>query len=278
MAPSLPPLTWFRTFEAAARTLSFTAAAEEIGMTQSAVSQQVKALETRLRTPLFDRRPRGLALTDEGRKLLPEVEAALQILSTATARHLPQAVPSALTVAGSVSVLEWVIAPRLPEFQASHPGTSITFLSTIWPDEFNRPRADIEIRFGSERQVGEGAVALPRELVAVGAPGCDLETAPLIEAVGTSVGWRSWLQAEGLAPRDPQLLVDSYGLALKLALEGAGAALVNAGVARNSLEAGLVTQLTPTHVLGNEAYFLVRHAAHPLASDFAAWVAAVMAA
>ena len=63
MAKSLPPLTWFRSFEAAARHLSFTAAAEEIGMTQSAVSQQVKSLEMRLRVPLFVRQPRGLALT-----------------------------------------------------------------------------------------------------------------------------------------------------------------------------------------------------------------------
>ena len=66
MAKSLPPLTWFRAFEAAARNLSFTAAADEIGMTQSAVSQHVKALESRLGVALFIRKARGLALTDDG--------------------------------------------------------------------------------------------------------------------------------------------------------------------------------------------------------------------
>ena len=83
MAKSLPPLPWFRSFEAAARSLSFTAAAQEIGLTQSAVSQQVKALETRLGVPLFVRRPRGLSLTDEGRKLLPQVAQALAGLAAA---------------------------------------------------------------------------------------------------------------------------------------------------------------------------------------------------
>lgn len=79
MSRSAPPVTWFRAFEAAARHLSFTAAADELGMTQSAVSQQVKAMETRFDTALFTRKPRGLALTDAGRKLVPQVAQALQL-------------------------------------------------------------------------------------------------------------------------------------------------------------------------------------------------------
>ena len=83
MRKPLPPLNWFRAFEASARTLSFTAAAEEISMTQSAVSQQIRALETRLQVSLFARHARGITLTDEGRKLLPQVEAALETLTDA---------------------------------------------------------------------------------------------------------------------------------------------------------------------------------------------------
>ncbi|MEM6498530.1 MAG: LysR family transcriptional regulator, partial [Pseudomonadota bacterium] len=67
MSRSLPPLTWFRAFEAAARYLNFTTAADELGLTQSAVSQHVRALEERFGTQLFERKPRGLALTDDGR-------------------------------------------------------------------------------------------------------------------------------------------------------------------------------------------------------------------
>ena len=121
MVKALPPLAWFRAFESAARRLSFTAAAEEIGMTQSAVSQHVKSLETSLGVALFIRRARGLSLTDDGRKLLPQVSSALETLTVA-ARNF-DTVPSknALTVAASVSVAQWLISPRLKEFTNKNP-------------------------------------------------------------------------------------------------------------------------------------------------------------
>src|SRR6056300_740916 len=120
MAKSLPPLTWFRAFEAAARHLSFTAAANEIGMTQSAVSQQVKALETRLRVALFTRHARGLSLTDDGRRLLPQVTSSLGQLAAATESYDTGSPETLLTVASSISVIQWVISPNLRDFQACH--------------------------------------------------------------------------------------------------------------------------------------------------------------
>ncbi len=221
MAQNLPPLTWFRSFEAAARHLSFTAAADEIGLTQSAVSQQIKALETRLNVILFKRLPRALTLTDEGRRLLPQVEAALQVLRQATERYELAQAPQVLTVAASVSVIDWLIIPHLSDFMQQEKDRSVRFLSTIWPDDFATPRADVEIRFGSERQVGQGAVPLAgAALIAVASPtllagamaddgavqsvgqpeGVDLSreaerswtTLPRIETVGTSGGWREY--------------------------------------------------------------------------------------
>ena len=271
MTRALPPLTWFRSFEAAARTLSFTAAAEEIGLTQSAVSQQIKALEQRLRTPLFDRRPRGLALTDAGRRLLPEVEQALGVLSRATARHMAPPQEAALTVAASVSIIEWVIAPHLPDFLARHPGARVGFQGTIWPDEYAARRADVEIRFGSARQVGAGARALPAALVAVRAPHCEPD-APRIGALGTSVGWDDWARAAGWPVTDPALWVDSYGMALALAIEGAGLALVNRVVAARALARGQVVACAGTEVAGQEGYHLYHDASRPLACAFADWL------
>ena len=81
---ALPPLTWLRSFEAAARHLNFTAAADELNLTQSAISQQVRSLEVRLGLKLFERKARGLLLTDEGRKRLPRTISGLEILSDAT--------------------------------------------------------------------------------------------------------------------------------------------------------------------------------------------------
>ena len=103
MSRSLPPLTWFRAFEAAARHLSFTAAAQELGLTQSAVSQHVRSLELRFGQMLFARKPRGLALTDAGRRLLPAVAKAIGGLAEASALFEPARPDSLLTVATSVS-------------------------------------------------------------------------------------------------------------------------------------------------------------------------------
>lgn len=274
MKNSLPPLTWFRSFEAAARTLSFTAAADEIGMTQSAVSQQIKSLETRLRVQLFQRLPRGLALTDAGRKLLPEVEAALAMLVVATETHLAPKPANTLTIAASISMIEWVISPNLPAFLADHPGIKVGFQATIWPDEYNAPMADIEIRFGSAKQVGRGAVALPNMLVPVTSPQLKgpLDQMPLIETVGTSVGWKTWGGLVGLTGLQPAITVDSYGIALKLAMDGAGVALVNRIVARHALSQGRVVLANPTSVPGKEGYFLSQVSERPLAAQFAKWM------
>ncbi len=87
MGRSLPPLGWFRAFESAANHQSFTAAAEELGLTQSAVSQQIRQLESRLGCRLFERKPRGIALTDDARKLLPQVRRAIDTLRDATAPY-----------------------------------------------------------------------------------------------------------------------------------------------------------------------------------------------
>jgi LysR family glycine cleavage system transcriptional activator len=274
MKTSLPPLTWFRSFEAAARALSFTAAGDEIGMTQSAVSQQIKALETRLRVQLFQRLPRGLALTDAGRKLLPEVEAALAMLVAATDTHLAPPSENTLTIAASVSLIEWVISPHLPEFQAFYPNAKIGFQATIWPDEYNAPKADIELRFGSAKQVGAGAIALPNALVPVRAPGLRgrIDQLPLIQTVGTSVGWKNWGDLVGVKGLTSAITVDSYGIALKLAMDGVGVALLNRLVARKALNSGAVVLADPTSIPGKEGYFLSQLSDRPLAHAFNEWM------
>jgi DNA-binding transcriptional LysR family regulator len=171
MAKALPPLTWFRAFEAAARNLSFTAAAAEIGMTQSAVSQHVKSLEGRLGVTLFIRKPRSLSLTDDGRRLLPQVASALETLAVASRTFETGPTQDLLTIATSVSVAEWIIAPRLKEFTDRHPNIRLRFLSTIWPDDFHTVQADVEIPFGSHKQFGSNAILLePSGLVALKSP------------------------------------------------------------------------------------------------------------
>ena len=275
MKRSLPPLTWFRAFEAAARHLSFTAAGDEIGLTQSAVSQQVKALETRLRVTLFTRRARGLSLTDDGRKLLPMVGTALGTLAAAT--DVFDTGPSAnlLNIAASVSVIQWIISPNLPDFTERHPSTRIRFLSAVWPDDFNSARADVEIRFGSEKQVGKNAKLLtPSRLLAVKSPSLvgPVEKLPLIEAVGTSTGWKDWSRDVAPVP-EPQIYVDSYGMALHVASQGNGVALVSELLTKHALETAQIEQAHPAYLPANEGYFIAIEEENPTARAFRDWLA-----
>lgn len=258
MAKALPPLTWFRAFEAAARRLSFTAAAEELGMTQSAVSQHVKALESRLGVALFIRQARGLSLTDDGRKLMPQVTSALETLAAAARTFETGPTQNLLTVATSVSVAQWIIAPRLAAFSKQHPQTRLRFLSTIWPDDFHTIRADVEIPFGSYKQFGQDAVLLePNGLVALKSPDLTgaLDSLPLIEAVGTSAGWKAWQGAQDY-DLQPQIFVDSFGAALNMAVHGNGVALVSQVLAQSALASGDLVQAHNKIATCQEGYYL----------------------
>ncbi|WP_394688612.1 LysR family transcriptional regulator [Hoeflea sp.] len=274
MVKALPPLAWFRAFEAAARRLSFTAAAEEIGMTQSAVSQHVKSLETSLGVPLFIRRARGLSLTDDGRKLLPQVGTALETLSAAASAFDRVPTQNVLTVASSVSVAQWIISPGLAEFTRIHPNIRIRFLSTIWPDDFHTVRADVEIPFGSQKQVGRDAVMLePNGLIALKSPSLEgtLQSLPLIESVGTSDGWKTWGDVLGGSPK-PQIFVDSYGAALNLAVDGNGVALVSEVLAQNALRTGQLVLACDAAVPCKEGYYLRIDESDPTAQQFRDWL------
>ncbi|HKK97367.1 MAG TPA: LysR family transcriptional regulator [Marivita sp.] len=274
VAKSLPPLGWLRSFEAAARHLSFTAAAEELGLTQSAVSQQVKSLETRLAIPLFMRRARGLALTDAGRRLLPDVEAPLQALAAAMDGVDAGPEKSLLNIATSVSVAQWVIGPRLPEFQARFPDLRVRLFSAIWPDDFHETRADVEIRFGSARQAGvDGELLLPNRLIALKSAKIkgDFHDLPLIEAVGTSSGWRSWAKHVGHT-RPASIYTDTFGMALHLAAQGSGVALVSELLAEHALRTGLVERAHPSSLPSQEGYYLSISKDKPQAPMFREWL------
>ena len=274
MVKALPPLAWFRAFESAARRLSFTAAAVEIGMTQSAVSQHVKSLETSLGVALFIRRPRGLSLTDDGRKLLPQVSSALETLTVA-ARNF-DTVPSknVLTVAASVSIAQWLISPRLNEFTNKNPEINIRFLSTIWPDDFHTVRADVEIPFGSQKQFGRNATRLePSGLVALKSPkfSGNIESSTLIESVGTSDGWKLWAESVGGNPM-PKIFVDSYGAAMNLAINGNGIALVSNILAQDAIRSGKLIMADKTLLTCNEGYYLRFNDKNLLAKQFHDWL------
>lgn len=289
MKKSLPPLGWFRAFDAAARHLSFTLAADELGLTQSAVSQQMRSLETRLGEPLFVRLPRGLALTDAGRRLVPDVAAALSRLQTATESFLPISETRILTVATSVSIAQWVLAPNLGDFQKAHPDIGVRLITAVWPDDFSAAEADVEIRFGSKEVAGRDGVPLgTNQMVAVARPdNCagvktltDLAELPLIQPVGVTENWARFFRVNGQnLMTQPVLFADSHSLAVDLAIGGAGVALVNRLIARTPLRDGRLTLAWPTEVSGTEQYFIATNDRQPNspAALFSDWIRQIVA-
>lgn len=280
MARALPPLTWFRAFDAAARHLSFTAAAEELGLTQSAVSQHIRALETRLGAPLFLRKPRGLALTDAGRRLVPDVAAALGRLRSATDAFGLAVGEDVLTVATSVSIAQWHIAPAMAEFQAAHPGIALRIITTVWPDDFSAAQAEVEIRFGPRGVVGKGAEPLgPNRIALVGAPALlrrgwqGLNEVPLIQPVGISETWDAVARSVGKDAPAVALHVDNHGLAVELACQGAGVALTSSLIAAPALADGRLAALPLPPVEMQEGYFLaLNHTAGARGKAFSDWL------
>ena len=128
---SLPPLGWLRAFEAAARHLSFTGAAHELNMTQSAVSQQIKSLEGYLGRPLFHRRPRALELTESGITYLPVVRDAFRTLEHGT-RAITGDDTNVVQVQCTLTLAVHWLAPRLKQFRERHPDVKLNIVTEIW--------------------------------------------------------------------------------------------------------------------------------------------------
>jgi LysR family glycine cleavage system transcriptional activator len=153
MTDALPPLSAIRVFEAAARLLSFTRAAVELGMTQAAVSYQIKLLETRLGAPLFLRQPRALALTEAGQWLAPRTTEAFELLREAYARFGEREQATLIVNTMHTFAAQW-LAPRLGVYQLSHPKTAVQLDTTSRVVDFSREEVDVVIRSGKGQWPG----------------------------------------------------------------------------------------------------------------------------
>ena len=146
---SLPPLNWLRAFESSARQLSFTRAAEELHMTQSAVSQQIKSLENYLRRDLFIRKPRALQLTEAGRSYLPIVQEAFVTLGKGT-RALTggsRTRGQTLNLQCNMAFSTFWLAPRMSSLLAQYPWMTVNVVNVLWHPEQSASASDLEIRF-----------------------------------------------------------------------------------------------------------------------------------
>ncbi|APE30293.1 LysR family transcriptional regulator [Halomonas aestuarii] len=282
----LPPLLWLQAFEAAARTLSFTAAGHELGVTQAAISQRIRLLEDRLGQKLFVRHPRSLSLTPTGQAWLPCLQDAFTRLAEGTDEVFGGTPDAPVTLRTTPVMQQGWLASRLPAFQRAHPEIALRLVSAIWPDDFGPEGADLEIRYGRGDWPGMEAVSLgPESMLPVCAPSlaeairapADLARQTLLHAVGFAVGWPTWLERAGLAgleSRCAALTCDSQVMTLALAARGGGVALTHRRLAeaRDDLVAPLDLAM-PTE----EGFWLVRpgrREARPEARQLWDWLVA----
>lgn len=265
----LPPLNWLRAFEASARALSFTAAAEELSMTQSAVSQQIKSLESAMGRTLFLRRARGLELTDEGRGYLPTVQAAFAMLEEGTTVLQARSDPDVLELQVNLSFALFWLTPRLGQFLEENPSVQLNLATSVWAEERTHNAASMQIVFGLGKKEGIAGKRLTRDSIfPVCAPKLakhiksldDLLAQRLFDLPGTAQSWSAWLKAhpEGAAKAVPAVhRASTWALSLDWAQRGLGVALAHDTIANDLLASGQLVRLFDFAIPLKEAYYLI---------------------
>ncbi len=240
MALSLPSLNGLRAFEAAARHLSFTRAAAELSVTQTAISHQIRRLEEQLGLKLFVRRNRALALTREAESYLPAVRAAFEDLRRATQRLKRPQRDGLLTVSTLASLAAKWLLPRVVAFQEAHPGIEVRVSASTHLVDFQREEIDMAVRYGRGDWPGLRAHWLMAEdIFPVCSPALrkgrhplkrpeDLAHHTLLHATLSREDWQLWLTAAGLPTELAQrrgLTFDQSFMCIQAAIEGLGVAL-----------------------------------------------------
>src|SRR4051812_3981651 len=253
MALTLPSLNGLRAFESAARHLSFTLAAAELNVTQTAISHQIRRLEEQLGVSLFVRSNRALHLTHEAQAYLPSVRTAFDDLRRATARLRRPDRDGMLTVSTTASLAAKWLVTRVAGFQDANPGIEVRITTSAHLVDFEREEVDLAVRYGRGNWPGLRANWLMAEdIFPVCSPSLlksdkplrcpeDLAHHTLLHATVSREDWQLWLTAAGLpvslATRRG-LSFDQSFMAIQAAVEGLGVALGRTRFVEADIEAG----------------------------------------
>lgn len=289
--PRRPRLTYFRAFEASARNLSFSLAAKELNLTQAAVSQQIKQLETSLGTPLFIRHHRSLSLSEMGKAYYQTVHEVLDRLDNVTDQLFPVSGKSIVSLHCTPSIATMWLAPRLNEFSKLHPDIEIHLRTTdILPDEFSVQGKDLEI---VRLSAGATSTATMQKLWdAKIFPVCSPEflkrngpfSSPdqicgqeLIHTLGYNNDWHRW--AKRFAKPETQVnsgfRVDGLVISVEAACRGEGIILGRSPLIDDFLRDGRLVEALPGNLGLKTPYFLKTTSSAPKrrsAKVFADWI------
>ena len=256
----LPSLNALRAFEAAARHLSFKAAASELNVSKSAVSHQVKALEEHLGLPLFTRRTRGIELTRKGQLYYPVLRNALDSIAEGTERILANSPVTVLTLqVYSTFTIRWLL-PRLPGFQTEHGDIQVRLTTAQMDADFEHDDVDAAIMIGLSDNAQLhydhlfdaqmfpvcSASYLDKMRDRLQEP-ADIPARDLLQVYPSASDWPAWLEAQGISGVDMAqgLQLESYDLALSSAAQGMGIALGQQPYISRDLASGALIEMFP---------------------------------
>jgi LysR family transcriptional regulator, glycine cleavage system transcriptional activator len=272
----LPPLGFFQGFEAAARNQSFTKAAAELFITQSAVSRQIKALEDHLGVSLFERRPRAVALTERGHALYHVASEVLERLQSATDEIAQQNRTRQLSITTTTGFASLWLIPRLQRFTSLCPDIDVRISATTDMLNLERSSVDLAIRYCKPEMVPQGAVRLfGEEVLPVCSPSLLRRGRPLRRpqdlahhvllhfdypgAERMVMDWGTWLTALGIGDLKAAgaLRFTQYEQMIQAAIGGQGVALGRQPLVNELLQSGALAAPFNKTVVGTRAYFLV---------------------
>jgi LysR family glycine cleavage system transcriptional activator len=295
----LPPLDFLRGFEAAARHLSFTRAATELFLTQSAVSRQIQSLEEFIGVPLFERRHKSLALTEAGQAYLRTVSPALDQLRDATRRLRESRTGHILTVTTTVSFASMWLVPRLARFRRLHPKVDVRINATHEVIDMEREGIDVAIRDCAANRAPPGSVVLVSEHLA---PVCSPEYVresraarrPLAKAEDLRhhvllyvhdpagrwpwITWAAWLETRGIEELEPASTIGfgQYDQVIQGAIHGQGIALGRMSLATRLVKDKQLVVLFDRHhhhiARAFHAVYAPNAQARPEARHFVEWI------
>src|SRR3954471_23166843 len=296
MTARLPSLNGLRAFEAAARHLSFTTAASELNVTQTAISHQIRRLEEELGIRLFVRQNRALALTPAAREYLPGIRAAFNDLRLATDRLLRQDDDHVLTISTLASLAAKWLLPRLSAFQEAHPGIDVRTTPSPSLVDFKSGGVDAAIRYGRGQWPGLRADWLTADqlfpvcspaLLTGGKPlQCpeDLANHTLLHSVGGyDDDWRLWLTAAGLPAsisKQPGLTFDLIFMTVQAAIDGIGVAIGRTTYVEGDIAKGRLVVPFKITLPADAGFYLVypeASADKPKLKAFRQWIVAASA-
>lgn len=265
----VPPLNYIRSFECAARHLSFTLAADELGYTQAAVSNHIRMLEQYLGGALFQRFARSLALTDIGEAFLPTLRQAIAQIDAATDGI--RSVNSKLTVVVTcpVSLAEGWLAESLAKFRLEYPEIDAVVNGTVWETPL-QPIADVAITVNRDDEVSEGAVRLWRDdLTLVAAPSFfkgkrqdallrELRSAETVLIHGRHENWEIMADALGITKLaiERGVKTNTSNIALGLAAKGLGYTITVRRLARPFIDRGLLVEPLEVRPVSPWSYYI----------------------